>query len=235
VLSFLGSEILRTIAYVDGYNLFFGCLKSTPYKWLDLVRLIETILHVQDPGSELVQVKYFTAPIKARLASRREEAAEAQQTYHRALTARGRLSIFEGRYSLEKAYAPVYKQPADKLDRVAIWRVEEKETDVAIALQLYRDSIQGLCEQVVLVSSDSDLSPALKLVRQDAPAIRLGIILPRSEPNEGAVAQRRPASGTLSDLADWTRKEIKLAELRACQLPNRVGTLKKPADKPSYW
>ena len=25
----------RVIAYIDGYNLYYGLLKGTPYKWLD--------------------------------------------------------------------------------------------------------------------------------------------------------------------------------------------------------
>jgi hypothetical protein len=28
--------VLRTNVYVDGFNLYYGCLKGTPYKWLDL-------------------------------------------------------------------------------------------------------------------------------------------------------------------------------------------------------
>ena len=31
---------MRTIAYVDGYNLYHGRLKYTPFKWLDLVGLM---------------------------------------------------------------------------------------------------------------------------------------------------------------------------------------------------
>lgn len=35
---------MRTRVYIDGYNFYFGCLKGTPYKWLDPVSLIETLL-----------------------------------------------------------------------------------------------------------------------------------------------------------------------------------------------
>ncbi|HEX5010662.1 MAG TPA: hypothetical protein VFY71_09685 [Planctomycetota bacterium] len=28
----------QTIVYVDGLNLYYGALKGTPHKWLDLVR-----------------------------------------------------------------------------------------------------------------------------------------------------------------------------------------------------
>ncbi|MGQ0800385.1 MAG: NYN domain-containing protein [Pseudomarimonas sp.] len=224
---------MRTIAFVDGYNLFFGCLKNTPYKWLDLVALIKLILHVQDPKSDLVQVRYFTAPIKARLASHGNAAANAQDRYHRAIQQRGRVEIYNGWYSLEGAWAPRKVVPPNKQDRVEIWRLEEKESDVHLALQLYRDAIRGECEQAVLVTSDSDLVPALKLLCVDAPEVRRGLILPRREQLSGE--ERRPANASLSQFADWTRQEIKNAELAACQLPARVPTAKKPIDKPDYW
>lgn len=35
-LSFLGYEnhLMKTTLYVDGYNLYYGLLRNTPYKWL---------------------------------------------------------------------------------------------------------------------------------------------------------------------------------------------------------
>ena len=35
---FLG-PVMRTRVYVDGFNLFYGALKGTPFKWVDPVRL----------------------------------------------------------------------------------------------------------------------------------------------------------------------------------------------------
>ena len=32
------------IVYVDGFNLYYGSLKRTPYKWLDLGRLCAEML-----------------------------------------------------------------------------------------------------------------------------------------------------------------------------------------------
>ena len=32
---------LRTRVYIDGYNLYYGCLKDTQYKWLNLHHLFE--------------------------------------------------------------------------------------------------------------------------------------------------------------------------------------------------
>ena len=56
---------MRTICYVDGYNLYYGCLKNTTFKWLDLDLLLCRLLNEQFPQSELHLVKYFTADIKA--------------------------------------------------------------------------------------------------------------------------------------------------------------------------
>ena len=36
---------MRTIAYVDGFNLYFGALRKTPHRWLDLQRLIEGVVN----------------------------------------------------------------------------------------------------------------------------------------------------------------------------------------------
>ncbi len=78
---------MRTVAYVDGYNLYYGCLKGSSYLWLDIGRLVQNVLHIQNPATELVRVKYFTAYIKARFASHGDASAQAQQTYFKALRA----------------------------------------------------------------------------------------------------------------------------------------------------
>lgn len=224
---------MRTIAYVDGYNLYFGCLKYSPYKWLDIVALVERILHVQNPEFELVRVKYFSAPIRAKLASHGDLAMQSQQKYHRAIEARGRVEIIEGWYSLEEANALEYRQPPDKNKRIPIWRLEEKETDVNIALQMYRDALNGHAEQLVLVTNDSDMVPVLKMLRKDCPNTKIGLIFPIRDVDGNS--RSRPVNKSLSDLSNWTRQKIKNGELEQCQLPGRVPTRKKPIDKPDYW
>jgi hypothetical protein len=52
----------RVIAYIDGFNIFYSCVKGTPYKWLDLVKLCESYLL---PNQELVAVKYFSALVNS--------------------------------------------------------------------------------------------------------------------------------------------------------------------------
>ena len=35
---------MRAFVYVDGFNLYYGALKGTPWKWLDPVALLERVL-----------------------------------------------------------------------------------------------------------------------------------------------------------------------------------------------
>ena len=227
---------MQTIVYIDGYNFYFGLLKNTAHKWLDVVSLVKHICHIQNPESVVVGVKFFTAPIITRVSSRGDQAQHSQQTYHRALSARhpGILEIINGYYILEQGNLPEYKHPIVKKDKVAVWRLEEKQTDVNIALHLYRDAALQNCGQVVLVSSDSDLEPALAFIKQDYPHIQRGLILPRPKPAESANAAR-PSNKTLSDLSHWTRSYVLDEELKQFQFPDRVATQKKPALKPDYW
>lgn len=220
---------MRTIAYVDGYNLYYGRLQGSPYKWLHVRALLEAILRIQNPAIQVIAVKYFTAPVIARLATHGQASVEAQNAYLRALTATG-VNVILGRHQLEAGRAPRY-QPGvsvSRQDTVPIWHLDEKETDVRLALAMYRDASQSRMDQVVLVTSDTDMVPALEALRADF-SLGLGLILPR-RPEGG-----RPAAGSLMNLVDWTRSHIRDEELAAAQLPVRVPTRRKPADKPAYW
>lgn len=224
---------MKTVIYVDGYNLFYGCLKHSGDKWLDLWKLLaERIVHAQNPVSEVIQIKFFTADIRAKVASHGQAAQQAQHAYHRALEQiyPDRIRIIKGYYSLEKAHFLAYQKPPDKEHRVEVWRLEEKQTDVNIALEAYRDAVKGIATQFVFVSNDTDLAPALQALREDCGAdIQIGVIIPIRSTNQ------RPGNQALSVRANWTRSHITDAELAESQLPNTVATTKKPIKKPEYW
>lgn len=220
---------MRTIAYVDGYNLYYGRLQGTAWKWLDVRALLQGILRVQNPAIELIGLKYFTSPVIARLATHGAASVEAQNAYLRALAATG-VEVILGRHQLESGLAPRF-QPgitASRQDTVPVWHLNEKETDVRLALTMYRDACQVRHDQAVLVTSDTDMVPALEVLRSDF-ALTLGLILPRRP------AGSRPTTGSLMQLVNWTRSHILDDELAAAQLPSRVPTRRKPADKPAYW
>lgn len=228
---------MKTVIYVDGYNLFYGCLKHSHDKWLDLKKLLfEKVVYAQNPKSELIQIKYFTADIKAKVASRGQDALIAQQTYHRALERLypDVIKIIKGYYSIDKASLPIYQKPPDKNNKVDVWRLEEKQTDVNIALEAYRDAAKGVVKQQVFISNDTDLAPALNAIREDfGDNVILGVVIPIRKVK--GKRSHRPCNQQLSQYANWTRHHITELEIAESQLPEMIPTNKKPITKPKYW
>jgi uncharacterized LabA/DUF88 family protein len=238
VFSFSRTEILRTACFVDGYNLFYGLLAGTEYKWLNLPALLSHIIRVEHPENTLQSVKFFTTGVMPNLASRGRLSKESQDTYLRALKVSG-VEVFFGRHQLEPRNALRYvdkNTPASRTDQIEIWKLEEKETDVNIAISMYRLAARQLgllpderIQQIVLVSADTDLTPALRALREDFPEIQIGVILPHRE------GMQRTVPGSLKQYAHWMRHRVTREELASHQFPDRVPTNKKPADKPAYW
>jgi hypothetical protein len=54
---------MKTIVYVDGLNLYYGSLRGTAFKWLDLYTLFRGC--VLETDADVEQIRYYTAPIKA--------------------------------------------------------------------------------------------------------------------------------------------------------------------------
>jgi hypothetical protein len=96
----------------------------------------------------------------------------------------------------------------------------------------YRDAAQGLCDQQVICSNDSDMEPAINLVCQDFPNIKIGLVVPLREKikNSDAVPNKR-----LTTKVNWVRHHILDIELEKSQLSDIVPTNKKPARKPKHW
>jgi len=57
----LKSAVPLTNVYVDGFNLYYGAAKNTPFKWVNLAALCEAVL----PGIRIGHIRYFTALVSA--------------------------------------------------------------------------------------------------------------------------------------------------------------------------
>lgn len=233
---------LRTRAYVDGYNLYYGCLKGTQFKWLDPVLLIENILRSilvkDDAGRPCKSVllpcalKFFTAKI-LESAARDTDSVACQAHYHNALrkTHAARLELIEGYYAQQPAKARLL-DPTDPnkwprlCQEVVIWSLEEKQSDVNLALHILRDVLLGEVDQVVVVTNDTDIAPALAMVRA-LTNVKVGVVTPikaGGQPNTDLVKH-----------AHWVRKAISAADLTAAQLPRLVMGGRTPTAKPLSW
>jgi uncharacterized LabA/DUF88 family protein len=225
----------NAIVYIDGYNLYYSRLKGSAFKWLDVVALFrDHLLHAQLPDAQVTRIRYFSAPALAKFATHERDSVTAQNEYLRALKARNPhlLEIQMGYHVVEHVPMIAYKEPPDKTARVGVWRLEEKLTDVNIALAMYRDAAKGLVDIIVLCTNDSDMVPAIKAIQADFPAIQIGVIAPLPPPH-GKIVRR--ANKELSKLANWSRHYILDEELQKAQLPSVVPTRKKAARKPTYW
>jgi len=227
------SKKTRTVIYVDGFNFYYGILKYTPYKWLNIHNLLSVLIKERAPESEIIECRFYTAWTKARIASRGQKAVQAQQVYHRALesphTPPTKVICHDHNLAIKPLLLHEPGKPPDKANRVDIWHLEEKQTDVQLALDAYAEAISGNIDQIVLVTNDTDLAPLLDKLKSKAPHIKRGLIIPRRSD------KARPAAAALVSGADWSRRVINEDELRGHQFPDRVPTAKKPVDRPDYW
>jgi len=243
---------LRTRIYIDGFNFYYGLLKKSKYKWLDVVALFErqilpSILHRikldQEPVEMVLDdcaVKYFTASILGSLAGK-EDSVSSQAIYHNPLrkNSPGRVELVLGGYSVYEATQHVisaddpHRQPKH-CPKLLVWKVEEKQTDVNIALHAYDDALSGEVDQVVIVTNDTDLTLALEMIRRRCPNVVVGLVIP-AKPSLLSGGKARKANAALSQHAHWVRDHVAEAELAASQLPTVVQGGRRAAVKPDSW
>ncbi len=202
----------KTIVYVDGFNLYYGVLKGTPYKWLNIDALIKNLL----VNNEIISLKYFTSPVKAdsKNISRRKD----QETYILAL--QDMIPYFECIYGyiVERKVNAKHTNPPPYSVNVSLR--EEKETDVNIAVEIVKDSCLKDIDCVVLVSNDSDLSRALLITRELGKKIIL--ITPRQKDAKSRISIR------LKKLADYHFFYINDKVLAKSIFPEHVGKHIRP-------
>lgn len=207
---------LRTNIYVDGFNLYYGSLKSTPYKWLNLKILFDNLLN----ADHTVQtIKYFTAKIAVRAGERQSQ--HNQLTYLSALNTIPEVDIFYGHYLMHKVYMPLVENP-NKL--VQVYKTEEKGSDVNLAVHMLNDACQNRYDCAVLVSNDSDMAESLRLIKSEY-SKKIGLVTP------GSPKERR-TSRELAKHADFI-KRIRNGVLKISQLPNTIPDT--VLHKPSNW
>ena len=96
----------------------------------------------------------------------------------------------------------------------AEWRShEEKETDVNIGIRIVRDAFRDVFDVYYLVSADTDLAPAIRMLKREFP----------NKEFVSVATPRRPHSSEFLRLADRTIKITDYA-LTRCLLPAQLTT-----------
>lgn len=202
------------VVYVDGFNLYYGSLKRTPYKWLDLSRLCTAML----PTDRVTAIKYYTARIGARPGN--PTAPNDQQIYLRALRTIPNLSIAYGHFLTHSVSMALTGVTPTK--RVWVDKTEEKGSDVNLASHLLRDAFRGTFQAAALITNDSDLAEPVRIVRQEL-NLPVGILNPHQQ-----------HSAALKRIATFV-KRIRQSDLIASQFPAVLNDAKGAIHKPPSW
>ncbi len=150
---------MKTNVYVDGFNLYYGVLKDSPYKWLDIEKLCSQAF----PNNTINRIRYFTARVRSRPSDPSQ--AVRQDTYLKAIACTPSLTIHEGKYLEHPVRMPLSHPPATGSRFVEVIKSEEKGSDVNLASYLLLDAFDNDYEAAIVVSNDSDLATPIKLVR----------------------------------------------------------------------
>jgi len=210
---------MRTCVYVDGFNFYYGVVKDTPYKWLDFKALFSYLLDPQKHDIEAI--KYFTALVSGK---RDPDQPVRQETFLRAIQKHiPELSVYYGTFLSHIVSAPLAK-PIGKQRFIDIIKSEEKGSDVNLAVHLLNDACLNRYDCFVIVSNDSDLAEALKLVKEQYNKF-IGLIFPD-------IRGRNHPSKELMQYANFI-KRIRSKILSKSQLPDPIpGTSIR---KPKIW
>ena len=157
----------RCAGYIDGFNLEYG-LPDRPDggkegRWLNPVELLRRALPLRD----LRFVKYFTAPLAAddlskRLGDSRRPARQSE--YWRALKTLSELQIVLGHFRVDAKSMPLVRPAHGPPKYATVWKSEEKGSDVNLAAHLVWDAARGAFDRAAVVSNDSDLAEAVRIV-----------------------------------------------------------------------
>lgn len=142
----------HVIAYVDGYNLYYG-LRDKGWKrfyWLDIRKMVG---HFLRRNQLLAETKYFTTIIEDP-----PDKKQRQLDYLSALRTLDHMSLFFGHYLSDKITCSQCGHTYQTH--------HEKMTDVNIAVELMSDAFQDRFDVAFLISADSDLVGPIKAIRR---------------------------------------------------------------------
>lgn len=228
---------MRTLVYIDGLNLYYGCLRPNPHcRWLNVEAFARFMCKEVNPESNVIGVKYFNAPVLASLSPRGDVSRRSLENYMRALKHHcDNVEVIEGKHFKKSRKCHLNQKPIDFDTFYNVIVPEEKQTDVNIAIHMLADATDGKFEQQVLVSNDSDYAQLLEMLKERHPEIIQGVIAPLL-PIETHKARNREPSNDVMKHSDWNRYPIDKSIFEQCQLPDKVSNHKnKTIFKPKHW
>lgn len=204
---------MRTFIYIDGFNLYYNTFrgsrnkKNRGFKWLNLESFTSSILFKKYKKNKIIKTKYYTANISG---AQDMGQVHRQNAYLRGLELHSNgLEIVYGNFIIQKGYRPLVDSEDNKTVRVYL--PEEKGSDVNLATHLVYEATQDLYDVAVVLTNDTDMSEAFRIVSTDLNKI---IILIQAEHVKTANSLRKYSFDVL---------KFDTSDLEKNQLPDRIG------------
>lgn len=214
------SGIPTAIVYIDGFNFYRRVVEKTPYKWIDLNLMCQTLLH----GYEVTGIRYFTANVKP--TQHNPSQAIRQQIYFRALRTNPKIQIHFGQFVSSPKIYPAFPWEYGDDGRPVMRRInftQEKGSDVNLASHLVFDVLNSEADAFVVLSNDSDQVGPLKMLQSRTNA-KLGLILPQNNPGKELLGLKLPIV-----------RRIRLGVLQSSQFPEVLSDSNGMFSKPNEW
>ncbi len=158
---------MKTNIYIDGYNFYYGCIKDSQFKWLNLSKLSQRLCRAVFDEYEINQIRYFTAKIKSPPWDKNKHLRQKQ--YIRALKTIPNLRIHYGYFKIsypEMYLAESFNNAQYGLrKKVRVTKVEEKGSDVNLACHFLNDAFNDTYNQAIVISNDGDLAEAVEIAK----------------------------------------------------------------------
>jgi uncharacterized LabA/DUF88 family protein len=151
---------VRVHVFIDGYNVYVPLAKhynatGENYKWVDYrkvaTKLLATNHQFNGYKTKDLQVSFFTA-----LPTWNDKKKERHELFVEACKLQD-IEVYEGRFNRNR---------------------DEKETDISIAIELYRQASKNLYDVAILLTGDTDFVPCIKAFREDFPEKAIFVVTP---------------------------------------------------------
>jgi hypothetical protein len=140
------------------------------------VNLAELCLQVL-PGLTINRIRYFTALVKSRPSD--PQIRLRQETYIRALQTLPNLTVHYGHFLQSEVSMRLVSPPAHGPRSALVFKTEEKGSDVNIATYMLADAFRQDCDQLIVITNDSDLAEPVRIINKEL-LIPVGIFNPHT-------------------------------------------------------
>jgi len=189
----LGFFMKKVVFFIDGFNFYHSILfppKFHKYKWLDFNKLASLFIQRNE---QIEEIYFFTA-----LTNWNRAKVDRHQILINALESVGIKTVY-GQFKPKDIECKICKRVFKKH--------EEKQTDVNIAVYLFKCAIEDRFDRAYILTADSDLKPAITILKDQFPNKEIYVMFPLGR-----------KSNELKDVCDQHIK-IKEKHLKSCIFP----------------